>query len=361
MRAAIAAAAFLLLACEVPAATVAPPASLQPLLTLGCLECEGPEIFDGVYGAAVLNDSTVVVLNQSDPRIRTFSMGGEHLGSWGRTGEGPGEFGRFISGMGPGPASTLVTVEPDRGMHWSPGGDLLGYLPQLERRGYTRSAPIQRWAQDRFSSNGDWMIRIGASSIGYRGDKRVEVLLVDLVRGDTIRHPVPESLTSLTEIPATTGYEFRVAIDDQGRWAIAEPVQYRVELRGPDGRLIASGGRDIAPLKRSEEELEEARNRRLPLPLPEGVTVPEFEPPRLKPQVGFVAFDSQGRLWVQSLRPPPGGGTRLDILSPALEYQGSVDLAVPLSVHSSIQGDLLVGIGQGALGEPMVHISKILP
>lgn len=62
------------------------PVEFVRLSTLGCLECDGPELFDAVFSAFPVDDSTIVTVNRTDPRIRVFGADGEHRASWGRTG-----------------------------------------------------------------------------------------------------------------------------------------------------------------------------------------------------------------------------------------------------------------------------------
>lgn len=64
----------------------------DPTLDLGTIE-DGPEQFFRVADARQLSDGGVVVTNGGSGEVRVFSADGEHRLSFGRSGEGPGEFG----------------------------------------------------------------------------------------------------------------------------------------------------------------------------------------------------------------------------------------------------------------------------
>lgn len=63
-----------------------------PRLDLGTVGEEGPEQFFRVRAATVLSDGGVAIANAGSQEIRIFGSAGEHLRSFGREGEGPGEF-----------------------------------------------------------------------------------------------------------------------------------------------------------------------------------------------------------------------------------------------------------------------------
>jgi hypothetical protein len=65
----------------------------QPELvaTWGCAACTGPELLGSVIDVAVSPEGTVFVLDSFEPAVRRFSVSGESL-SFGREGQGPGEF-----------------------------------------------------------------------------------------------------------------------------------------------------------------------------------------------------------------------------------------------------------------------------
>ena len=66
--------------------------SAQPSLSIGSVDSgEADELFE-VTDATRLADGRIVIANSGSKEIRVFNADGSHAGTWGRRGEGPGEF-----------------------------------------------------------------------------------------------------------------------------------------------------------------------------------------------------------------------------------------------------------------------------
>ena len=66
--------------------------STQPSLSIGSVESgEAFELFR-VLDATLLADGRIVIANAGSGELRVFNADGSHAGTWGRQGEGPGEF-----------------------------------------------------------------------------------------------------------------------------------------------------------------------------------------------------------------------------------------------------------------------------
>lgn len=63
-----------------------------PTVQIGEAAGEGPDVFGRVTTVNLKPDDGIVVADELAGELRTFSLDGAHLGSVGRTGEGPGEF-----------------------------------------------------------------------------------------------------------------------------------------------------------------------------------------------------------------------------------------------------------------------------
>ena len=72
----------------------------QPSVSIGEVEGEEPYMLSGIRDAMRLADGRIVVPNSGSDEVRVFDASGVHLATWGRSGEGPGEF------------DALVEVEP---------------------------------------------------------------------------------------------------------------------------------------------------------------------------------------------------------------------------------------------------------
>ena len=78
----------------------APRWELTPVVSIGpeaALQADGPEAFGAVYGVALGPGGAVFVADGLNREIRVFGPEGEHLRTFGRQGEGPGEFGSLNS------------------------------------------------------------------------------------------------------------------------------------------------------------------------------------------------------------------------------------------------------------------------
>ena len=86
--------------------------SAEPILSIGTLDGEEAYQLFQVRTATRLADGRVLVANGGTSEIHVFDASGTHLDTWGREGEGPGEFTR-LSSVGPWPGDSLMAW--DRG------------------------------------------------------------------------------------------------------------------------------------------------------------------------------------------------------------------------------------------------------
>ena len=83
-------AAFLLLFSTSLCSAQAP--ALHRLVSIGCDDCGGPAQFAEIADVSITPGGTIYVADRDDPRIRVFSSAGHPVRSFGRRGQGPGEF-----------------------------------------------------------------------------------------------------------------------------------------------------------------------------------------------------------------------------------------------------------------------------
>ncbi len=86
--------------------------STEPTLSIGTLDGEEAYQLFQVRTATRIADGRVLVANGGTSEIHVFDASGTHLDTWGREGEGPGEFTR-LSSVGPWPGDSLMAW--DRG------------------------------------------------------------------------------------------------------------------------------------------------------------------------------------------------------------------------------------------------------
>jgi hypothetical protein len=115
----------------------------EPALRIGVVEGEEVYQWDELFAGGVLSDGTVVGVDRSAQEIRAYSPVGEHLWSFGRRGEGPGEF-RFPWSLHVTPGDTLVISDPgtNRLTLLSPDGEMIGTFAVPTNRGVVLGAGL---------------------------------------------------------------------------------------------------------------------------------------------------------------------------------------------------------------------------
>ena len=89
-------------------------ASTEPLLSIGTTEGESTFQLFRVADATRLADGRIVVANGGSLELLVFDAAGNHIGSWGGEGEGPGEFSR-LNRVRPWAGDSLIAGDPGRG------------------------------------------------------------------------------------------------------------------------------------------------------------------------------------------------------------------------------------------------------
>jgi len=71
-------------------------AGTEPEVSIGAREGEGPYMLHRASDAFTLSDGRIVVANTGSHELRVFDASGIHVATWGRRGEGPGEFSPLV-------------------------------------------------------------------------------------------------------------------------------------------------------------------------------------------------------------------------------------------------------------------------
>ncbi len=89
-------------------------ASAEPLLSIGTTDGDSTFQLFRVADATRLADGRIVVANGGSLELLVFDAEGNHIGSWGGEGEGPGEFAR-LNRVRPWAGDSLIAADPGRG------------------------------------------------------------------------------------------------------------------------------------------------------------------------------------------------------------------------------------------------------
>lgn len=150
--------------------------------TPGSANATGPAVFGRISSVTMSRDGVIYVADGQANEVRTFSVEGRHLGTFGREGEGPGEFGALYSLGWLG--DTLAVLDPGNArisLH-DGGGTYVGQRSWLPYTGPSSRIRLFTFRPDELYTPYPSFDRQNPSHIflRFRGGT---------VRPDTLRHP----------------------------------------------------------------------------------------------------------------------------------------------------------------------------
>ncbi len=342
-----------------------------PLLSIGALEGQDPYLLHQVRDATQLSDGRIVVANRGSQEVRVFDGAGVHLATWGRRGEGPGEF------------NSLVAVAD-----WQ-GDSLIAWYSQRERLSvfdldgnFGRTMIPGDPADGRDTPEevlADGTILVSRFSPGGTG------LGDGLARPERLHDIVDAEGGLIASLGASPGSESYISTSGNmatimtipfaraartgvwaGRFVVAANDDYQIRAFGPTGALDLIVRRDhalIAPApahldayierqvaaRPPEERVERRRALREQLaevPMPE--TLPAFDE---------IMADALGHLWVQEYDLP--GEDRANplwtVFDPEGRVLGFVETPSGLRIYE-IGEDYILGRATDDLGVEYVQV-----
>lgn len=345
----VALAGCFVVACSgaVEAPGVAPGAlpRLVPVATFGCAECDGPELL-AQPGVTVGTRGRIYVTDTREPLVRVLEPDGTLAVTFGRPGEGPGEFRLpLLLGILEDTAGGMWVQEAMFLHHFDAAG-----LP-IESRPYAGRVPLG-WAYDH--ERGEIYVlgfSVGPGSVDRRrallryttdgGDGEEVAPWDSLVGGPDGQRPDPDARWST------------LAVAPAGELALVDVEGYRVRILSPEGAPLHEFGRSELPRPvKFEARLE--RERRLALE--RGDPPPDPLGPHL---AGAAAFDHAGRLWLPTLREPG----LIDVFSPDGAFLGEVSVGariVESALGFRIGGQIVAAVLLDDLELPRVGIWRIV-
>lgn len=304
----------------------------SPALRLGAVEGAPEEEFGHVEAAALLRGERVLVADGQLKELRLFSSDGTHIVSFGRRGEGPGEFQQIYSVAVRNDSITVWDTLLHRVSVFDATGQFVTsariYPPTVERAGPPRSVRLRPVIR---AEQGGWL------SVAYHSG-----MVVDVPRPQAITDSVAvywhDSTGSPARLLAAGGEEqivypadsfparVQYAVPFAGlktyaalspdRFVMARSDEFRIQVFGADGmlQLVILYPRLVRELLAEElaERLERALasattdERRVAL---QHIFDPELNR-RVRPTLSGLILDDDGYVWIREWAPRPDAPTR---------------------------------------------------
>jgi hypothetical protein len=322
-----------------------------------------------VWGATRLSDGRIAVANNRAPDIRVFSSSGEHLRTFGRRGEGPGEFDSPVL-MGTLPGDTLVVVDrslrrvdlfhPDEGFIKGATAttDIPGYLLTS---GMFSSGSVVVWTSDWTVDlpNGLFRFPVQYWTVGLDGE--IETNLGEFPGDETVYSAQTTEQGILT---ASVGRPFgkapSVAVSGH-RFFYGSQDTWEIQVHDQDGGLVRLIRRDKAAVPVTDahvdaimadmiDEADDSDQVRQFRRLFREAPIPDFHP-----AYGYIHADVLGFLWVEEYRIPGDEDRVTTIFDPDGRMVGSLVLPSRFQLFE-IGEDYLLGRHVDELGVEYLHL-----
>ncbi len=299
--------------------TIANPKLPRPVPGQACWPVFSDEIIIGagdnpdisatdLIGAAVAEDGTVFLLDMTECRVLAYSASGKFLRSFGRKGQGPGEF-----------AWPLI-------IRLSPAGEIL--VEDFTSRKVSVFSPDGRFLRSMSTAVGSGFTNLTINPAGgyvaqqASGDSNNYSYHLRKLGPAFEPGPLLESRPGLDPLTKKIRYGslFWYVIDSRGWIFVTDAEAYAIRVYSPEGRLDRCITRDFEPVRSSPEA------RKSPEGLPRGISL-QVETPKFEAAIRDCFLDEGGRLFVNVREKDLRQGTSIiDVFDPEGRYIARTEL-----------------------------------
>ena len=325
-------------------------------------ETGSPDEFGRIYDIALGPDQSVYVADETNHEVRVFGVDGVHRFTFGRQGEGPGEFGRLFSVAWLGDRLLTLDALLGRISEFSAEGEYLG-----QRRvrgamggppGWVRFYPVGADEAYRVTlavnpTPGRWWQFVGLDSRSETGDTLSQLAglsaaVINCEPGDRISFFEIPFGTKLVQRPGPGGALYSAVTD-----------AYRVALTDADDDTVRVIARMLPPEPISDDEWADGNTEyralrdTFPLMLCDPIRPPR---PDAKPFIEEIDIASDGTLWVEVIRE---GGNRWEVFDSDGQLLASLPAPPRGHLPPAIGADHVLTVRRGDFDLEYVDVWRI--
>jgi len=290
-----------------PASMNGPPSQLvlEEDLTIGTNEKESGYFFEDIGAIRASDDETIYVLDRKAFSIKVFDKSGKYLKSFGRQGQGPGEFG---------PPNAMHIVAYKEVMVSS-----FGRLSYFSLQGdFLRQIPAMFWGPPVADSEGNIIAATNAPAGGIpkfateikKFNSKLEPVFL-IHRYEYIMPP-----DGAARSPFSTLLLYAVQKNDSIVWGMTD--QYVLTVINKSGQTMKKILKDYDPIRIKEEDKQNILRDRAP--------GSKYEFPDYYPPFRYLNVDDEGRIFIRTYETDKDNSRFYDVFDPEGRYIAKIIL-----------------------------------
>ena len=337
---------------------------VTPVVRIGVLEGEGPDLFGSITAIEVDPAGRIWVLDGQAQELRVFDADGRFVRTIGRKGGGPGEFNQ-VMGMAWDAAGRLWVVDPRNNrisildtagtfltshrtqggfisMPWPGGFDDAGYFYNIAPY---QSGTAFRMALVKYDTTGTALDTIHPPR--WQGPENF------------FEHVSNDGNSRMrTGVPYTPGLLQRFTRSGDFWFAHTGPYELYFRTAAGDTLLMATKPFDPLPVSSADRDSAIAG---LEWFTGQGGRVDRSRIPNIKPAIRGLHVGEDGTVWIVPTRPTGGDtpGTLFDVFAPNGRYLGQVHTPFPVSGVPIIRGGRFVTVSRDELEVQYVVVARV--